>query len=160
MNFLCIPFTCPVLQGVSISTLRARLSLIKYMNRLVTPLLHYVDVSSFEAESALEADEIAAVSSTRRYRSCHISLIHCAIWCWHSQSRAEKKAAALAAAAQGTLQISAVVSAESAAPAPEVKEPLLLADQRSLSYVVHQLKVGTAFLHLPTAATFLRHDRE
>jgi predicted RNA-binding protein associated with RNAse of E/G family len=40
------------LSEVPLDSLRARFSLIKYLNRLVTPLLYYIDISIYDNESA------------------------------------------------------------------------------------------------------------
>jgi len=69
-------FCASVLQGVDLAVVRARFALIKYMNRLVTPLLYYVDVSSYEAESALKSDELVAVDVSLAnlmfiFNTCH-----------------------------------------------------------------------------------------
>src|SRR6185437_11667904 len=44
--------------GVPLDAMRARIALLKYMNRLVTPLLHYVDVSVYEDEAKYYRDSV------------------------------------------------------------------------------------------------------
>jgi hypothetical protein len=77
-------------EDISLGLLRSRFSIIKYLNRLVTPLLHYVDIRLYQSGKTIENKSTSSSSS----------------------STSESK---------------------------EVKESFTV-DEKSLSYVVHQLK--------------------
>lgn len=60
------------LDGVPLNLIQGRFAVLKYLNRLVTPLLHYIDVSLFSDEDASESGLSSTLSGqVHRLKGCY-----------------------------------------------------------------------------------------
>ena len=63
------------LENQKLAAIRARFALVKYLNRLVTPLLHYVDIRLYESSGKLiNFNELGEFRLTSQARDNHVSL--------------------------------------------------------------------------------------
>jgi len=129
-----------------LDAMRARISLLKYMNRLVMPLLHYVDVSVYDDEAKYYRDTVvmrelkflSKLASAVRSGTASPQARATALALLEKESADERH---LIEEDDALLRSSSAKEGKDAKDAKEVDAlGLLMGEDNSLSYVVHKIK--------------------